>query len=187
MRLTISLTWPITLVRLLCQRWPNRAGRGTGVSLLPEGSRSGTRIRANNCHSAFSLNTPAEPGKGAVKPVVDTTLSIPLVLESRAQKSPDDIAFTFIDYEVDPNGFAESVTWSQLHQRVRVAAAELGRWGTVGDRAAILAPQSLEYIVAFLGAMEAGFIVVPLSVPMFGAQHDERISAALRTAPPSPS
>jgi acyl-CoA synthetase (AMP-forming)/AMP-acid ligase II len=34
-----------------------------------------------------------------------------------------------------------------------------------GDRAAILAPQGLDYIVAFFGAMQAGFVAVPLSVP----------------------
>ncbi len=50
---------------------------------------------------------------------------------------------------------------------------------SVGDRALILAPQSLEYIVAFLGAMEAGLIAVPLSTPMAGA-HDERVGAVLQ-------
>ena len=107
------------------------------------------------------------------------------MLESRARKQPDDIAFTFVDYEVDPDGFAEPVSWAELYQRVRVVAAELQQSGSVGDRAAILAPQSMEYIVAFLGAMEAGFIVVPLSVPMFGAPHDERVSAALRDCAPA--
>ena len=102
--------------------------------------------------------------------------SIPAVLERLAQQHPDDVAFTFIDYEVDPAGFAESLTWSQVHQRARVVAEELLRCGSVGDRVAIVAPQGLEYIVGFLGAMEAGFIAVPLPVPQFGA-HDERASA----------
>ena len=109
--------------------------------------------------------------------------SIPAVLERLAQQQPDDVAFTFIDYEVDPAGFAESLTWSQVHQRARVVAEELLRCGSVGDRVAILAPQGLEYIVGFLGALEAGFIAVPLPVPQFGA-HDERASAALRDSSP---
>jgi long chain fatty acid CoA FadD26 len=109
--------------------------------------------------------------------------SIPALLESRAQQQPDDIAYTFIDYEVNPAGFAESLTWSQVHQRVRVVAEELSRCGSAGDRAAILAPQGLEYIVAFLGAMQAGFIAVPLPVPLFGAL-DERVSGALRDCSP---
>jgi acyl-CoA synthetase (AMP-forming)/AMP-acid ligase II len=35
----------------------------------------------------------------------------------------------------------------------------------------VLAPQGLEYIVGFLGAIRAGLIAVPLSVPQPG-QHD---------------
>ncbi len=111
--------------------------------------------------------------------------SIPAALEQRAAEWPDAAAFTFIDYEVDPAGFAETLTWSELRHRVRVVAAEIAGHGSVGDRAAILAPQSMEYLVGFLAAMEAGFIVVPLSVPMFGAQHDERVSAALRDCAPA--
>ena len=57
-------------------------------------------------------------------------------------------------------------------------AAELRRHGTVGDRAAIVAPQGLDYIVGLLGAFEAGLIAVPLSVPHVRA-HDERVNRVL--------
>ena len=76
------------------------------------------------------------------------------------------------------------MTWSQVYQRAQLVAAELAHCGSVGDRAAILAPQGLEYIVGLLGAIEAGFIAVPLSVPMFGT-HDERVSAALTDCAPA--
>jgi acyl-CoA synthetase (AMP-forming)/AMP-acid ligase II len=109
--------------------------------------------------------------------------SIPAVLAERAQQQPDDIAFTFIDYEVDPAGFAERLTWSHVYRRARVVAAELSLCGSVGDRAAILAPHGLDYIVAFLGAIQAGFIAVPLPVPQFGTL-DERVSGALRDSSP---
>jgi len=74
--------------------------------------------------------------------------SIPAVLGERARQQPD--------------------------ARAQVVAAELASCGSPGDRLAILAPQGLEYIVGVLGAMEAGFIAVPLSAPQFGA-HDERV------------
>ncbi len=109
--------------------------------------------------------------------------SIPASLERLAQQQPDDVAFTFIDYEVDPDGFAETLTWSQVHQRAGVIAEELLRCGSVGDRVAIVAPQGLDYIVGFLGVLEAGRIAVPLPVPQFGA-HDERASGALRDSSP---
>jgi long chain fatty acid CoA FadD26 len=109
--------------------------------------------------------------------------SVPAVLREQARQRPGATAFTFIDYEVDPAGFTESLTWSQVHRRVQVLAAEIRSCGSPGDRIAILAPQGLEYIVGFLGAMEAGFIAVPLSVPQFGT-HDERVSAVLRDSAP---
>lgn len=109
--------------------------------------------------------------------------SIPAVLAERARQCPDESAFTYIDYEVDPAGHSETLTWSQVYNRAQVVAAELARCGTPGDRVAILAPQGLEYIVGFLGAMEAGFVAVPLSVPMFGL-HDERVTGALTDCSP---
>ena len=115
--------------------------------------------------------------------VIPVETSIPDVLARLAQQQPDDPAFTFVDYDVDPDGFAEGLTWSQLHQRARVVAEELSRCGSVGDRVAIVAPQGLEYIVGFMGALEAGRVAVPLPVPQGGA-HDERASGALRDSAP---
>lgn len=109
--------------------------------------------------------------------------AMPAMLESRAHNQPNDIAFTFIDYEVDPGGFAETLTWSELYQKVRVVAHELLRCGSVGDRVAVAAPHGLEYIVGLLGVFEAGLIAVPLSVPMFGV-HDERVSGVLKDCAP---
>src|ERR1700761_383804 len=109
--------------------------------------------------------------------------SIPAVLAENARRLPDDTAFTFIDYDVDPAGFADSVTWSELHRRALTVADELRRYGTTGDRVAILAPQTLEYVIGFFGALQAGFIAVPLSVPQVGA-HDSRIAGALRDCSP---
>ena len=109
--------------------------------------------------------------------------SIPGLLESRAQQQPDDVAYTFIDYDVDPAGYAESVTWSELHDRARVVAEKLSACGVPGDRAVVLAPQSMEYIVALFGAIQAGFVAVPLPMPQHG-HHDERVSAALLDCTP---
>ncbi|ULN50159.1 AMP-binding protein [Mycolicibacterium goodii] len=113
-----------------------------------------------------------------------TESSIRAVLRERASLQPNDTAFTFVDYEQDWEGVAETLTWAQLYRRSRTLAAELGRRGSSGDRAVILAPQGLDYVVAFLAALEAGFIAVPLSVPTVGV-HDERVTAVLRDAAPS--
>ena len=113
-----------------------------------------------------------------------TRSSLPGLLRERASQQPDATAYTFIDYDIDPSGFAESLTWSQVYGRASIVAEELRLCGSVGDRAAILAPQGLDYIAAFLGALEAGFIGVPLPVPQFRV-HDERASSALQDCSPS--
>jgi fatty acid CoA ligase FadD21 len=106
------------------------------------------------------------------------------VLRERAGLQPDDKAFTFTDYDSDSAGVAETLTWAQLYRRTLNVASEVSLHGAVGDRAVILAPQGLDYVVAFLGAMQAGFTAVPLSVPQVGA-HDERVSAVLADTSPT--
>ncbi|BBZ47879.1 type I polyketide synthase [Mycobacterium parmense] len=110
--------------------------------------------------------------------------SIPAVLRERASLQPSEVAFTYVDYEHDWAGVAETLTWSQLYRRTSNLARELEALGSTGDRAVILAPQGLEYVVAFLGALQAGQIAVPLSMPLGGAS-DERVSAVLNDASPS--
>jgi fatty acid CoA ligase FadD21 len=106
------------------------------------------------------------------------------ILRERASLQPNDAAFTYTDYERDWAGVAETLTWSQAYRRTLNVANEVRRHGSTGDRAVILAPQGLDYIAAFLGAIQAGFIAVPLSVPQIGS-HDERVSAVLADTEPS--
>ncbi|WP_343602047.1 AMP-binding protein [Mycobacterium sp.] len=110
--------------------------------------------------------------------------SIPAVLRERASLQPNDTAFTFIEYEHDWDGVTESLTWSQLYRRTLNLAHQLRLSAAAGDRAVISAPQGLDYIVGFLGAMQAGLIAVPLSVPMGGVS-DERVSSVLRDTTPT--
>ena len=106
------------------------------------------------------------------------------MLHGRASLRPNDVAFTFTDYEKDYAGVAESLTWSQLSRQVMTVAREIRAHGSVGDRAVILAPQGLDYIRAFLGAMQAGFIAVPLPLPHRGSSYD-RVGAVFADTAPS--
>ncbi|HET9892166.1 MAG TPA: AMP-binding protein [Mycobacterium sp.] len=106
------------------------------------------------------------------------------MLHGRASMRPDDVAYTFTDYQDDWEGVAQGLTWSQLSRRTLNVARELGQHGSAGDRAVILAPQGLDYIAAFLGAMQAGLIAVPLPLPHRGSS-DERVGAVLANASPS--
>jgi fatty acid CoA ligase FadD21 len=106
------------------------------------------------------------------------------MLHGRASLRPHDVAFTFTDYVDDWAGVSESLTWSQLSRRTLNVGRELSLHGSVGDRAVILAPQSLDYIAAFLGSMQAGLIAVPLPLPHRGSSH-ERVGAVLADTSPA--
>ena len=109
--------------------------------------------------------------------------SVLSMLHGRASLRPDDVAFTFTDYDRDPAG--DSVlTWSQLSRRTLNVARELGLHASAGDRAVILAPQGLDYILAFLGSMQAGLIAVPLPLPHRGSSYD-RVSAVFADTKPA--
>lgn len=110
--------------------------------------------------------------------------SVVSLLRERAGLQPDDLAFRYTDYEQDWAGVTESLTWAQLYRRTLNVAHEVTRHASSGERAVILAPQGLPYIVAFLGAMQAGLIAVPLMVPQPGT-HDERVSAVLADTGPA--
>lgn len=106
------------------------------------------------------------------------------MLHGRASMRPNDVAFTFTDYEKDYAGVAESLTWSQLSRQTLNVAREIRAHGSTGDRAVILAPQGLDYIRAFLGAMQAGMIAVPLPLPHRGSSYD-RVGAVFADTAPS--
>ena len=60
--------------------------------------------------------------------------SVLSMLRERAVRQPDVVAFTFTDYELDPAGVGESLTWSQVYRRALNVAprssAVSGRPGT---------------------------------------------------------
>ncbi|MDT7726675.1 MAG: fatty acid CoA ligase FadD32 [Actinomycetota bacterium] len=93
------------------------------------------------------------------------------------EESPEP-AFTYLDFSADRDGAEHTVTWAELARKVRATAAELARVTSPGQRVAILAPQDLTYVVAFLGALHAGTIAVPLFAPEV-SQHGERLVGAL--------
>lgn len=110
------------------------------------------------------------------------TLSRHLALSAR--QAPDETAFTFVDFDADRDGTSVELTWNELDTRVRAVAAGLRRAGAVGERVAVVAPQGLDYVVAFLGSLCAGAIAVPLFPPDLPG-HGEKLAAVLADAAPS--
>ena len=68
-------------------------------------------------------------------------------------------------YSDNPEGTPRDVTRSQVNTRIKVVAARLQQVGRMGDRVAILAGNSPEYVFGFLGALYAGMTPIPLYDP----------------------
>ena len=83
-----------------------------------------------------------------------TQFSIPALLRERASLQPNDTAFTYVDYDRDSKGVPLTLSWSQLYRRVVNLGEQIKLRGSTGDRAFILAPQGLDYIVSFLAALQ---------------------------------
>jgi acyl-CoA synthetase (AMP-forming)/AMP-acid ligase II len=96
----------------------------------------------------------------------------------------DGPSYRFIDYAKDPDGRVIELSWNALWSQVRAIGARLQQVTKPGDRVAIVAPQGVEYVAAFFGAVHAGNIAVPLFAPTLSG-HTERLTAVLADARPT--
>jgi acyl-CoA synthetase (AMP-forming)/AMP-acid ligase II len=58
--------------------------------------------------------------------------SISAVLRERALLAPNAVAFTFVNYDQDSAGVADTLTWSEVYRRALGVAQELQRCGPAG-------------------------------------------------------
>ncbi len=95
-------------------------------------------------------------------------------------EKPDAKAFVF----VPERGNARlHLTYGELHRRAHAVAARLARHAVKGDRALLLFPPGLDFIVAFFGCLTAGMIAVPLMVPRRTAARDSSDAVIADCAP----
>ncbi|OBF97690.1 fatty-acid--CoA ligase [Mycobacterium sp. 852014-52450_SCH5900713] len=96
----------------------------------------------------------------------------------------DAVAYRFLDYNRSADGHVEEVTWNQFGVRLEAIGARVQQAAGHGDRVAVLAPQSLDYVMGFYAAIKAGTIAVPLFAPELPG-HAERLDTALRDSQPT--
>ncbi|GAA3243510.1 fatty acyl-AMP ligase [Actinocorallia longicatena] len=113
---------------------------------------------------------------GSLLPSLDRKPLIELVAE-HARVKPDAKAFTFVDYSTDRDGSKRSLTWGEVAAHGGAMAAALRDIAEPGDRAAILLPQSLEYLTAMIGAFASHIVGVPLFSPDLPGNADRLIRA----------
>ncbi|MER6787242.1 fatty acyl-AMP ligase [Streptomyces sp. NPDC000658] len=111
--------------------------------------------------------------------------SLPEYVRHWAEATPDRRAFTFVDHPAaHPRGVHRTLTWRRLDLRVRALAARLAEEAEPGARVALLCPQGTRYVTAFLAALAARMVAVPLYPPGLPG-HGDRLSAVLADARPA--
>src|ERR1700745_2923805 len=84
------------------------------------------------------------------------------LLRRRAAEQPDDRAYV----SLSEKGSEEAqMKFSESHRRAAVVAMHLARRLRKGDRALLMFPPGLDFIVAFFGCLAAGVIAVPIMPP----------------------
>jgi len=118
-------------------------------------------------------------GERSRAPNAGTTIDIASlvdVLLHRAAEQPKDEAYIFLP---DRGGERVLLTFSDLYARALAIATRLAERGQKGDRAVLLFPPGLDFIVAFFGCLLAGVIAVPMMIPRRDGSRDA--SAAILT------
>src|SRR5215216_7305834 len=127
----------------------------------------------------------ATPGAGAA--AVSTFAGL---LRARAAERPDQVAFTFL---ADGEAEAGRLAYGELDRQAAAIAAALRETVPPGERALLLYPPGLDFIVAFFGCLYAGVVAVPAYPPhpaqlarssprLLAIADDAAVSAVLCTA-----
>ncbi|MGY1502609.1 fatty acyl-AMP ligase [Streptomyces sp. QTS52] len=117
-------------------------------------------------------------------PLAPAHRSLPEYVRHWAETIPDRRAFTFVDHPAPHSrGVHRTLTWRRLDLRVRALAGRLAEEAEPGTRVALLCPQGTEYVTAFLAALTAGLVAVPLYPPSLPG-HGDRLAAVLDDACP---
>lgn len=148
----------------------------SGFPIQDSGGRipdAGFRIPGAGCNSEFKATMQPLHSSDAPATVLD-------ILRRRAQAEPERVAYTFLS---DGLTDGPSLTYGELDRQARAVAARLAQHSTPGDRALLLYPQSLDFIVAFFGCLYAGVVGIP-AYPPRPNQSGQRILAIAADAQP---
>ncbi|MGV0103005.1 amino acid adenylation domain-containing protein [Nostoc sp. DSM 114160] len=100
------------------------------------------------------------------------------LLRLRSSTQPNRDAFTFL---LDGETEQTTLTYQELDRRSRRIAAQLQALGLTGERALLLYPAGLDFLVAFFGCLYAGVVAVT-AYPPRNQRNTPRIKAISRDA-----
>ncbi|GAS97961.1 long-chain-fatty-acid--AMP ligase FadD32 [Mycolicibacterium canariasense] len=119
---------------------------------------------------------------GRIELPTDTTICT--YLDRNFEAASPAVAYRYLDFGPDQSVRRIDLSWQQMKLRVCAVAARLQQVTQPGDRVAILAPQGVDYVVAFFAAIKAGCIAVPLFAPEMAGQA-ERLDNVVTDAQPT--
>lgn len=113
---------------------------------------------------------PEQAPRDAEQRAVDRVGNLAALVACQAERWPDRVAL------VEPG--QESLTWADLRRRVDGVAAGLTATGLVaGQRVGLDGPNSVSWVVGYLGALRAGLVVVPTDPDEAVTDRDEVLAA----------
>jgi acyl-CoA synthetase (AMP-forming)/AMP-acid ligase II len=92
----------------------------------------------------------------------ESVATFPELLEAHARARPDAIVYTWLGEGESP---LEELTFGELRRQARSVAAGLSGLARPGQRALIVVPQGLQFLVTFFACLYASVIPVPVTVP----------------------
>ncbi|WP_282792783.1 non-ribosomal peptide synthetase [Streptomyces sp. CC224B] len=123
------------------------------------------------------INPRTDPVPVMAKPEFSTWAEL---LDFRATTTPDQLAYTFLQDGTTPS---DRLAYGELASRARSVAARLRQVTTPGDRALLLHPPGLDFIVALFACFEAGVVAVPAYPP--GRRGNLHLEAIFKDALPA--
>jgi acyl-CoA synthetase (AMP-forming)/AMP-acid ligase II len=100
--------------------------------------------------------------------------SLVALLAERARSRADERAYAFLG---DRGAEDATLTYGELYRAAQALAARLAGLARRGDRAVLVFPPGLEFMVGFFGCLIAGIIAVPMMMPRRNSARDS--SAAI--------
>src|SRR3954451_451753 len=143
--------------------------------MVRPGTILGHRHRTSEPGAAFRL--PGRRGGGTFGVAMsvpgqcetDALPSVSVLLARQAETLGDRRAFIFLPERGDGR---PELSYTALHRRAEALAARLLRKASPGDRAVLLFPPGLDFVVAFYGCLAAGIVGVPLMLPRRAGARD---------------
>ena len=106
--------------------------------------------------------------------------SLPGLLRHRAAAQPDERAYVVLS---DRGGEEAAITFAALERRADALARRIAARAAPGERALLLCPTGIDFIVGFFGCLLAGVIAVPMMLPRRLSARDASAAIVADCAP----